>query len=269
MAKQAFGGDDDTEYVEEEEPKKLKLSKFELAPDYNIRDLLWKILGSYEESGKPGVELSKFKEHRFALEKAAISVLEGRRSHFYGLSPQFVARYSMMMCIDGEWNDAFMNFICDAKESKVQSWRSVVLALKHLISAEGYGTKITGLFVNEIRNPKKYPCILFYIPKIKDAGLAENLKRELSIFARGEMEENQMNALDAVTLLEEDTEVKNILISLLRHWDVKVRKKAAEKLKNLKLNKNDIEIIEKRMEAEPDKNIKNMLKRKVKKWKRK
>lgn len=268
MAKQTFGGDDDTEYVADEEKKKLKLSKFELGPDYNIRDMLWKILGSYAATKTPGTELSKLTEHRFALEKAAVSVLEGRRSQFYGLSPQFVARYGIMMFLDGGWNDAFLSFICDAKESRMESWKPVVHALKSLLSSEKYRGKISEIFGNEIRNSKTYPCILFYLPKLKDRRLVEAMRREVGIFARGEMEENQMNALDAISLLKGDEEVKKIMLALLRHWDVKVRKTAAEKLKDIKINADDVEIIKNRIEAEPDKDIKNILNRKVKSWKK-
>lgn len=269
MAKQTFGGDDDTEYVDEEEKKKPKLSKFELEPDYNIRDMLWKILGSYAATKTPGIDLSKMTEHRFALEKSAVSVLEGRRSHFYGLSPQFVSRYSIMMFVDGGWNDAFIAFICDAKEGKGGIWKPVVQALKNLLSKEKYGGEITEILRIAIRDAKIYPCILFYLPKLKDKRLVEKVRRELNIYARGEMEENQMNALDAISLLEGDEEVKKIMLALLRHWDVKVRKKAAEKLKGMKLEHRDIELIKARAEAEPDKDIKNILNRKVKSWKRK
>ena len=97
--------------------------------------------------------------------------------------------------------------------------------------------------------------------------LVENVRRETSIYAKGEMEENQMNAIDAIALLD-DEEVKNIMLNLLRHWDVKVRRKVAEKLKTMKLEAKDIELIKGRVEAEPDKDIKNILNRKVKSWKK-
>ena len=269
MAKQTFGGDDDTEYIEEEEKKRPKLSKFELEPDYNIRDMLWKILGSYAATKTPGMELSKMKEHRFALEKSAVSVLESRRSHFYGLSPQFLCRYSMMMFLDGGWEDAFITFMCDAKESRMENWKPVVHALKNLLSTEKYRGKITEYFSTGIRDSKIYPYILFYLPKLNDKRVVEKLRRELGIFARGEMEENQMNALDAMSLLEDDEEVKKIMLVLLKHWDVKIRRKAAEKLKTIKLEHKDVELIKNRISAEPDKDIKNILNRKVKSWKRK
>ncbi len=267
MPKQTFGGDDDTEYTEEEEKKKLKLSKFELEPDYNVRDLFWKILASYAATKSPGKDLSKIKEQRIPLEKSAISVLESRRSHFYGLSPQFVARYALMMFVDGGWGDAFIDFLCDTRQSKVESWKYVVQALKNLLAMEKYRIKITEYFSTEIRNSKLYPCILFYLPKLKDKKLVEKVRRETSIYAKGEMEENQMNAIDAIALLD-DEEVKGIMLNLLRHWDVKVRKKVAEKLKSMKLAAKDIELIKRRIEVEPDKDIKNILNRKVKTWKK-
>jgi hypothetical protein len=173
-----------------------------------------------------------------------------------------------MMFLDGGWDDAFTSFICDAKESRMESWKPVVQALKSLLSAEKYRERINGIFSSEIRNSKIYPCMLFYLPKLKDRKLVEAVRREVSIFARGEMEENQMNALDAISLLEGDAEAKNIMVSLLRHWDVNVRRKAAEKLKDMKIEARDVELIKNRIEAEPDKDIKNILNRKVKSWKK-
>ncbi len=225
MGKQTFGGDD--EEAAEEIQKKLKLSKFELGPDYNIRDLFWKIMASYAATKTPGINLSKIENEKIPLVKVGISVLVGKKSLFYGLSPQFVARYTLMMTIDGNWDNAFIEFLEEARESRANAWKPVVQALKHLVSTEKYKNRIKEYFKIAIRNPESYSYILFYLPKIKDKELTGGLKRELSIFARGETEENQLNAIDSLALLE-DEDVRNILLGLLNHWDVKIRRKAVE-----------------------------------------
>lgn len=267
MGKQTFGGDDDEEAAEEIQ-KKLKLSKFELAPDYNIRDLFWKILGSYAATKTPGIELSKVADQRIPLVKVAVSVIESKKSHFYGLSPQFVARYTIMMALDGGWDDAFIQFISDMKESRAKGWKNVAQAMKHLLATEKYRGKITEYFKSAIRSSDIYPYVLFYLPKIKDRELIAELKKEVSIFARGEMEENQINAIESLALLKDDANVRSTMLSLLNHWDVKIRKKSAEKIKDMELNKEAVEFIKRRMEAEPDEEIKKILKRKVSKWKK-
>jgi len=268
MGKQTFGGDDDTEYAGEQQ-KKLKLSKFELSPDYNIRDLFWKILASYAATKTPGVDLKGIGNQRTALAKVALSVLETRESDFYGLSPQFVARYTLMMTIDGGWEDAFMKLIEDAKESRRDAWQYVVQAMKHLLKSDRYRQGLWGYMKTAIRNSNAYPYVLFYLPKIKDGKLIEELKKEISIFARGDVDENQLNAMEALALLKDDAEAEKLLLNLLNHWDVKIRRKAAELLKDAKMDEETHAFLVKRLEAEPDAEIKKMLKRKVSPWKRK
>ncbi len=267
MGKQTFGGDDDEEAAEEIQ-KKLKLSKFELGPDYNIRDLFWKILGSYAATKTPGIDLNKVKSQRIALVKAALSVIESKGSHFYGLSPQFVARYTLMMVFDGEWEDAFMKFLEDARESKIKAWEYVVQAMRHLLKTE-YKQKTKEYLKIALRNSEAYPYALFYLPKLKDKELVNELRKEVSIFARGDIDRNQLNAIESIALLKEDEEVKRILLSLLNHWDVKIRRKVAGIIKDMKLDREDYELLKRRMEAEPDEEIKRILKRKVAGWKRK
>ncbi len=266
MGKQTFGGDDDEEAAEEIQ-KKLKLSKFELAPDYNIRDLFWKILASYAATKTPGMDLKKISNQRMALVKTALSVLESRGSHFYGLSPQFVARYTLMMVLDGGWNDAFMEFLEDAKESKAQAWQYVVQAMRSLLKTE-YKQKMKEFMKIVLRNSNAYPYALFYLPKIKDKELVNEFRKEISIFARGDIDQNQINAIDALAMLD-DEEVKKLMLSLLNHWDVKIRRKAAGIVRDMKLDNEDYALVKRRMDAEPDEEIKKILKRKVAKWKKK
>jgi hypothetical protein len=266
MGKQTFGGDDEEEA--EEVQKKLKLSKFELGPDYNIRDLFWKILGSYAATKTPGIDLSKVSNQRMALVKAALSVIESRKSNFYGLSPQFVARYTLMMVMDGGWEDAFMEFLEDAKESRTKAWEYIVQAMKHLLKTE-YKQKLKEYLKTTLRNSNAYPYALFYLPKLKNKELVDELRKEISIFARGDIDQNQLNAIEAIAILRDDEEVKKILLSLLNHWDTRIRKTVAGIIKNLKLNKEECGIIERRMEAEPDNDIKKLLKKAVARWKKK
>jgi len=268
MGKQTFGGDDDTEYTDEDQPKKLKLSKFELGPDYNIRDRFWKILGSYAATKTPGIDLKKVESQRIGFVKVAVSVIESRKSAFYGLSPQFVARYTLMMVLDGNWEDAFIEFIKDAKESRGEAWKSVVQALKHLLATEKYRNRITEYFKTVIRRSDAYPYVLFYLPKIKDEGLMKELKREISIFARGDTDENQMNAIEALALLSDEEDVKNVLLNLMNHWDVNIRSKVADVIKGMQMDEKMTKFLKSKIETEPDEKIKQILKRKVSKWKK-
>ena len=102
MPKEAFGGDDDNSNNPLPEKKKLGLDKFGLSPDVNIRDVFWKIVGSYAATKKPGIELQTLKNDRFALMRVALSILSSQQSEQYGLAPKFMITYTIMMLLDGD-----------------------------------------------------------------------------------------------------------------------------------------------------------------------
>ncbi|NYZ77413.1 hypothetical protein H0O02_03805 [Candidatus Micrarchaeota archaeon] len=267
MEKQTFGGDDDSEQPAAQQ-KKLKLSKFELGPDYNIREIFWKIMASYATTKSPGMDLAGLHNQRIALMRSALSVMESRESGFYGLSPQFIARYAMMMALDAGWEDAFLELIGRARESRAESWQPVVQALKHLLASEKYRKKAVDCMKAGIRNSGSYPSILFYVPKIGDKELVSELKREISIYARGDVDENQLNALDSLAMLAGEEDVKGMLLSLLSHWNVDIRRKVAGIIKGVALDEKSAALINRRIEAEPDEEIKRVLKKKVMSWKK-
>jgi len=267
MSKQTYGGDD--EEAPSEETKRPKLSKFELAPDTNIRDLFWKIMASYAATKGPGMELSELYSQRFALEKASVAIMEGERSNLYGMSPRFVAQYTLMMFLDAGWEDAFLQFISDIKESKGDGWKAIVRALQNMLLSENYRALIRKYFQKAIRNQNTYQDVLFYLPRIKDAALIAEFKRELIIYARGDADEGQENAMKSLALLEGDEDAKEVILNLLKHWDADVRRKAATLIKDMKIDESGMEFIEKRAEAETNDEIKRMLMRKVSLWKRK
>jgi len=266
MPKQAFGGDDDTEYEIEEE-KKPKLSKFGLRPDANIRDVFWKIMASYATTKTAGVNAKRTYEHRFTFIKIARSLLERKQSHYYGMSPQFVVRYLMMLFLDNGWADAAAQLLAELREGKEKSWKHVVHALRHLIKTEKYKEKIFAIIKAIIRDTEAYPIALFYIANLKNKEIAEESKKELYIFARGDTEENQRNAIDSIAMLKDDEEATKMMITLLGHWDAEIRKTAARCLKSMKMNKEIKDMIKKKFESETDDEVKKTIKRMIK-WKK-
>lgn len=266
MPKQAFGGDDDTEYEVDEE-EKPKLSKFGLRPDANIRDVFWKVMASYATTKKSGVDPKRIQEHRFTFIKIARSLLERKQSHYYGMSPQFVVRYLMMLFLDNGWSDAAAQLLAELKEGKEKSWVHVLHALRYLVKTEKYKGEIFALLKALIRDTEVYPVALFYIANLKNKEIIEQTKKELYIFARGDTEENQRNAIDSIALLKDDMEASKMMITLLGHWDVEIRKTAAKYLKDMKIDKDIKEMINKKFESESDEDVKKALKR-VMKWKK-
>jgi len=266
MPKQAFGGDDDTEY-EVEEGKKPKLSKFGLRPDANIRDVFWKVMASYATTKNAGINPKKIYEHRFTFIKIARSLLERKESHYYGMSPQFIVRYLMMLFLDNGWTDAAAQLLAELKEGKEKSWMHAVHAIRYLIKTEKYRAGIIRMIKALIRDTEAYPVALFYIANLKSREVAEETKKELYIFARGDTEENQRNAIDSIGMLKNDEEATKMIITLLGHWDAEIRKTAARYLRDMKLNKEMAKMIENKFDSETDEEVKKILK-KAMKWKK-
>jgi hypothetical protein len=258
MPKEAFGGDDEgSEAVQEK--KKMGLSKFGLAPDANIRDLFWRIMGSYAATKKPGVGLEEIEQDRFALMRIALSVLESQHSENYGLSPKFLATYTLMMLIDGGWKDAFSEFLRKGMESRSRIHIEIANALRRLLSSEPYRETIMGDLNSMMRSRDSSSDAVAYVAEIHSAELSKAMKKELIIIARGDIGQNQLNAINAVSLIKEDEDVKKSMIILLSHWDSAPRLAAAEVLLELKEDKEVRNAAQRRVASETDDDIKEIL----------
>jgi DNA-binding FrmR family transcriptional regulator len=258
MPKEAFGGDGDEEPGEE--VKKLGLDKFGLSPDVNIRDLFWKIIGSYAATKKPGIELKELEHDRFALMRVAVSVLSNPDSEYFGLSPKFVTTYSVMMMLDGGWEDALAEFLELSLQKRLQIRGHVTGTIKKMAALDKYRDIILNLLTAMLRNTDLAPIALEYIAEISDPEISITLKKELVIFARGDIGKNQHNAIKAVEIIRDEPEVKKSFIILLSHWDREARLAAAKVLEGM----DDEEVmaaVAKKAESEQDAEIAKIFKR--------
>lgn len=260
MPKEAFGGDDSGGAAPEKQ-KKMGLSKFGLSPDANIRDVFWKILGGYAAAKKPGVELSTLGNDRFALMRAAVSVLSSQHGEQYGLSPKFIALYSLMMMVDGGWDDALAEYLETACEKKLGIKEDVIAGMRRLAGQEKYGKAIGECLSHMVRGRDTGAVALEYIPEVGSRDLVSALRKELMIIARGDIGQNQLNAIKAITLIREDEDARKSLIILLSHWDAHARMAAAEALLAIADNPDVKEAAAKRLPMERDEEIINLLKR--------
>ena len=257
MPKEAFGGDD-SGGGSSGEKKRVGLSRFGLAPDTNIRDVFWKLMASYADSGKPGMELSTLEHDRFSLMHAALSVLSGKQGEQDGLAPRAIAAYSIMMMVDGGWKDALRSFLSEgADETAVRG--EIVHALKGLLGA--YREAISEACTAMLRGREDTSAGLSYLAGIGDAELSRALRKELIIIARGGIGEDQMNAMGAISLIKEDEDVKKSFIILLSHWDAQTRLAAAEVLKTMAGDSDVKAAAAKRLPLETDAKIKGVLKK--------
>lgn len=258
MPKETFGGDGDDEGAEEK--KKLGLDKFNLSPDTNIRDLFWKIMGSYAAAKKPGVELASLEHDRFALMRVAVSVLSNPDSEHFGMSPRFVAMYTTTMMLEAGWKDVVPEFLNVSLEPRLKIKEHVKASLKKLIAQDKYREMLFGIIANMLRKTDTTPVALAYISELGAPELSLMVKKELIIFARGDIGENQQNAISAIATIKEDPDVKKSFIILLSHWDKEARRAAAGYL--VGMEDDDVKAAaKKRIELESDEEIKKILMR--------
>ena len=259
MPKETFGGDDEGDGGVEEK-KKPELSKFGLSPDVNIRDVFWKIMGSYAATKKPGLDLSAMEHDRFALMRVAISVLSRPHSELYGLSPRFIASYTLMMMIDGGWDDTLIEFLERGSEEKLGMKKNIIFSIRKLLAQEEYKQLLEGHLTKMLRGRETVSVALSYVAEMNNAELVRAMKTELIILARGDIGQNQLNAISAISLIREDEEIRKSLVILLSHWDAEARLVAAKSLEGVK-DDNVKKAVEKRLKIETDPRIKKVLKR--------
>ncbi|MCI0504206.1 hypothetical protein L0Y65_05880 [Candidatus Micrarchaeota archaeon] len=259
MPKEAFGGDDGGSPAPEK--RKLGLGKFGLSPDTNIRDIFWRVLGGYAAAKKPGVDLSTLENDRFALVRVAIAVLSTQQGERYGLAPKFIAIYSLMMIIDGGWNDALVEFLEMACEKKLGIRKEASHAMKKLLAHEKYGKALSESLAAMVRGRDTGPVALEYLADMDSPQLASAMKKELMIIARGDIGQNQLNAIKAISQIRDDPEIRKSLVILLSHWDAQARLAAAEVLLEIADDGEVRQAAEKRLAAETDEEIRKLLQR--------
>ncbi|MFN7991064.1 MAG: hypothetical protein U0R44_02795 [Candidatus Micrarchaeia archaeon] len=258
MPKEAFGGDDDSAGGPPEK-KKIALSRFGLSPDANIRDVFWKIMGGYAATKKPGMELAGLANDRFSLMRASLSVIASSGGENYGLSPKFVALYSLMMLLEAGWKDAFLEFLQRGIDGRGEAKSEISQGLRKLITQERYRPVLLEWITAMIRGRDSSPAALFYIAGMDNRDVVSALKKELMIIARGDIGQNQLYAIKALTLISGDEDIRKSLIILLSHWDAGARNAAAEALVGLSGEADVRSAAEKRLAVETDEDIKKML----------
>jgi hypothetical protein len=261
MPEQTFGGDDEGGGGTEAPRKKIPLSKFGLSPDINIRDVFWKIMASYAATKKPGIELSTLENDRFALMRAALSVLSSPHGEQYGLAPRFIAAYTLMMLLDGGWKDALAEFLGRGMEEGGAVTEIIAAALDKLAANEEHKELLGGCLSAMIRDKDGNAVAVAYLAAMKDAAFASRMKKELIIIARGDIGQNQLNAISIISRMKDDREVKDALVVLLTHWDDGARLAAAEALAKMDGDPEVKAAAKKRLAAETEPEIKKILER--------
>lgn len=260
MPEQTFGGDDEGRGGIEQPKRKIPISKFGLSPDINIRDVFWKIMASYAATKKAGVELSTIENDRFALIRAALSVLSSQHGEQYGLAPRFIAAYTLMLLVDGGWKDALAEFLERGLEDS-ETAELIASALARLAATEEHMERLGECFSAMIRNKDSNAVAVAYLAAMKDPAFAGRMKEELIIIAKGDIGQNQLNAIGIISRMKDDADVKKTLVMLLSHWDEGARLAAAEALAPMAGDPEVKAAAKKRLAEETEPETKNILER--------
>ncbi len=260
MPKEAFGGDDEGGGGAPDK-RKLGLGRFGLSPDQNIRDVFWRVMGGYAAAKKPGEDLGKLGNDRFALMRAALAILSTSHSERYGLAPRFIAVYSIMMMADGGWGDALSEFLVRSCEERLGIRKEVSHAIRKLLAQEPYGRAITQALSAMARGRESTAAAMGLIADAGSRELALAMKKELMIIARGDIGQSQLDAIRAVSLIKDDAEARKSLIILLSHWDAGARLAAAGVLATLVGDEEVSSAARRRLDSETDDGVKKLLKR--------
>jgi hypothetical protein len=165
-----------------------------------------------------------------------------------------------MMLLDGGWLDAFVEFLEVALQKKFGIKNQVIASLEKLMGQETYKELIFTVLGEMLRRNETSGAALEYIADLGSRDLALALKKELIIFARGDIGENQQNAIRAISSIRDEDDVKKSFMILLSHWDREARMAAALALVGTK--ERDVKAAaEKKLDTESDDEIKRILKR--------
>ena len=228
MPNQTFGGDDDSGTpAPEEKKRKIDLSRFSKGQDMNISQLFWDIVEAYAEGKRPE-SFSGLENDRLALVRAAVGALTRPSPLHARLTPESVSRCALMMLFDAGWQDALAEFLEECNHKDAQR-RAAAAGMRDLAGDARYGPMVMESLRAMLRNREAGGTALRYIAGIGSPALLKGLEKELLIFARGDIGENQLNAIGALALLE-DEEATKAMVALLSHWDDAARKAAAEAL---------------------------------------
>lgn len=263
MPRYTHGGDDEDKSSEEPPKKPFSSDKFWTGPDMNIRDSFWAIMASYAAKKNMKSEIAIFSSSRTSLMKIALSVLTKPDTAYYDMSLSSVSLYSLMMFLDGKWENEFRNFLTSIYHEKV-SYRRVVASLRKLLASEEYREQIISYLRSMISLPDHSESALSYIANIKDSALIENLKKELLIIARNDVEVSQRYAMSCLMLIKDQPEVIALISQLLIHWDELTRKHAANLLKDV-VDPNVLKFAKSQVDLESNPKIKKLLQKIIEK----
>ncbi|MBN2478375.1 hypothetical protein JXB01_03745 [Candidatus Micrarchaeota archaeon] len=202
--KQTHGGGDDIEYEDEEE-KKINLSKYLENSDYNLSGVLEKILLAYKKEQDIRKELEKLKHERMALFRIALRNIEsgGEIEKKLRMGRTDIAYYSILVLLDMEWYDVFSKMVTETFKKEGHPPQIIVAMNKAFQKNKEKFIEFIEEMITDIDNEE----VISLVSEMGNKDLVSSLKKELIFIARDDIGKNKSNAIHSLSLLCGDREV--------------------------------------------------------------
>lgn len=206
-----------------------KLSKYKIDADVNPRALFWEIVRAYKEGSGLEELLGKNSKSREALVNIGATVLlEEERTYHVKITKAKLAECVLEMVVVGGWKDVLERLLENLYERRRGPNLNMMLALGHAVEKRPEMVEWMKELLGEGRPSEP---LLAYVSRLGDRKLVDGLRERLVFIAKSEINEPQLYALEALSVMvKEDAQVKKVFVDLMDDWDVRAKKVVLENL---------------------------------------
>ncbi len=223
--------------AKEEKPPEVpeeigKLHKYKGDADRNPRELFWEIVKAYKEGGELGKLLRENERNSEALVNIGASVLlEDERTYHVKVTKAKLAECLVEMVVRGEWKDSVERLLENLYDRRRGPNLNMLLAFGHAAERKKELVEWMKGMLGEGRPPE---AVLAYVAQLGDRKMVEKLKGELVFIAKSEINEPQLYALEALSVIvPEDRDAMKVFVDLMDDWDVRAKKVVLENLSGI------------------------------------
>lgn len=208
----------------------VKLSKYKISSDANPREIFWAMVKASKEGEDLGPLAKKHAGIREALVNIGCSVLkEDPKAYRVKVTRAKLAQCIVSMISLGGWGDVMERALSHLYERKKGPDLNMLVAF-----GEGFSRHkaVVGPWLREIITmDRPSEAVLAYISGAGDKAMVLELRGELLNIARTEINEPQLYAMEALSvLLPGDKDVVKLFLDMMDDWDLETKKMTLETL---------------------------------------
>ena len=222
---------DEREQPPPETPDEIaKLGKYKFSSDANPRDVFWAIVKAYVEKEHFAETVKANEDKRVALVNVSSTALtEEPRVPRVKITKGKMAECILAMVLEGEWKDVLERVFDNLYNRKKGPNLNMLVALGNAYSKE---PKRVGEWMKELLLSGRPPeATLAYVSQLGDEKLVKELRDQLLNISKTEINEPQLYALEALSILVgKDKEVEKLFLDMMDDWDARAKKVVLEHL---------------------------------------